>query len=151
MRKGVPPPSLCPHLCLFLEFLSSSLPILLPFPNPFYLLNFNQNAASYRKPALISWFNVLSLPFESGQARGEQDYSVYGFPKQALCCQCCSRSGLGKGPEPTHRPSEWGGAPENRLGWEAAGADRVTDRGPHTWGQVGPKRMEPGAGQGPPP
>ena len=70
MRKGVSPPSLCPHLCLFLEFLSSSLPTLLPFPNPFYLPNFNQNAASYGKPTLISRFNVLSLPFESGQAEG---------------------------------------------------------------------------------
>lgn len=74
-----------------------------------------------------------------------------GSLSRPYAASAAPRLGWGRAPEPTHRPSEWGGAPENRLGWEAAGADGVMDRGPHTWGQVGPKRMEPGAGQGPPP
>ena len=49
--------------------------------------------------------------------------------------------GWGRAPEHTHRPSEWGEAPESRLGWAVASADGVMDRGPHTSGQVGPKRM----------
>lgn len=49
-------------LCSFLFLLS--LLSRFPSPNPFHLSNLSQKGASSRKPALISWQSVLSLPFE---------------------------------------------------------------------------------------
>ena len=81
MASTGPPPCLCPCSLFFLVFPSSSLPILFPFPNPFHLPNFSQKGASYRKPALISWWSVLSLPFEPGTVEPDPSHGVrYSLP-----------------------------------------------------------------------
>lgn len=81
MASTGPPPCLCPCSLFCLVFPSSSLPTLFPFPNPFHLPNFSQKGASYRKPALISWWSMLSLPFEPGTVEPDPSHGVgYSLP-----------------------------------------------------------------------
>lgn len=83
-----PPPCFCPCSLFFLVFPSSSLPTLFPFPNPFHLPNFSQKGASYRKPALISWWSMLSLPFEPGTVEPDPSHGV-GTPFLMLGLWVC--------------------------------------------------------------